>query len=654
MYSLLSRQKEIIIYLINQNDYSPVKYIADIIKVSEKTVYRELKIIEEYLKEKYIKMEKRPGIGIKLLITKEQKMKLNFELHLNKEKVVEHMSIESRRLKIFSELLSNSPKRYSIQSLSDKYYISRASIVNDLKDIESRIKPYNLQLEKSQHGTKLIGSEIDIRNAMVSLINELITFNRGRNTESISERIDSITLHELFNQFGKDDFCIVETLLQDIESEMNYTIGEVYYINIITHILILIRRLKDGNKLYKENNRKIKVMDKKIYKVSEQTANKISEIFEIIIPKEEVYFIYQYLVSSGVGITSLNFETKKLLNDTSPEIIEITEEIIKNVSKIIQFELKTDNQLYESLILHLKAMMNRLKYSIVIKNPILNDIKEEFPAIYSLISLVILNISRKYQISTVSPDEIGYLTLYFQAAVEQNMKQKKVLVVCSSGVGSSHLLRSRIKHSFPEWDIVDIIPLNYLKEKYNLDEIDLIISTVKIPELNIPVAYVTALFNENDVRNVTEVYVKNALKDKKENFSFEIIKQFLYKKYIYIESEISLEEINTYDLINIIAKENCTKKKNINNYISRTNISDKFSVYLIDKKIVKKSCIGIKIKNNSSSKYKIDIIIAVKNNDDNDSQLLREIFELYNNNDLLKEICACKNINKIIRLINLS
>ena len=54
MYSLLSRQKEIIIYLINQNDYSPVKYIADIIKVSEKTVYRELKIIEEYLKEKYL------------------------------------------------------------------------------------------------------------------------------------------------------------------------------------------------------------------------------------------------------------------------------------------------------------------------------------------------------------------------------------------------------------------------------------------------------------------------------------------------------------------------------------------------------------------------------------------------------------------------
>ena len=75
MYSLLSRQKEIIIYLINQNDYSPVKHIADIIKVSEKTVYRELKFIEEYLKEKYIRMEKRPGIGIKLLITKEQKMK---------------------------------------------------------------------------------------------------------------------------------------------------------------------------------------------------------------------------------------------------------------------------------------------------------------------------------------------------------------------------------------------------------------------------------------------------------------------------------------------------------------------------------------------------------------------------------------------------
>ena len=57
MHSLLSRQKEIIIYLMDKADYIPVKNIAENIRVSEKTVYRELKTIEEYLKNRYIFLE---------------------------------------------------------------------------------------------------------------------------------------------------------------------------------------------------------------------------------------------------------------------------------------------------------------------------------------------------------------------------------------------------------------------------------------------------------------------------------------------------------------------------------------------------------------------------------------------------------------------
>ena len=58
---------------MDKGDYIPVKNIAENIRVSEKTVYRELKTIEDYLNSKYIFLEKRPGTGIKLNITKEQK-----------------------------------------------------------------------------------------------------------------------------------------------------------------------------------------------------------------------------------------------------------------------------------------------------------------------------------------------------------------------------------------------------------------------------------------------------------------------------------------------------------------------------------------------------------------------------------------------------
>ncbi|MCP1224266.1 PRD domain-containing protein [Sebaldella sp. S0638] len=655
MHSLLSRQKEIIIYLMDKTNYIPVKNIAENIRVSEKTVYRELKTIEEYLSSRYIFLEKRPGTGIKLKITKEQKMKLNFELHIGKENKNDYMSTEHRRQKILTEFLSNSPKAYSIQQLSEKYYISRASIVNDLKYIEDCIKQYDLRLERNKNGTMLTGSEMNIRKAILGIINELIAVNHENKHGTRESRLDDENLHELFGQFGREDVEAVAEILKETEQQLNYKMGEIYYINMITHVLILIKRLRHGNIQY-ENKIKTdaRKTDERIHSISQEMAEKISETFKIEVHDEEIYFIYQYLISSGMEISNAGTDKSGFLLDTSPVIMDIAGEIIGKISEIADFKLKPDNQLYESLILHLKAMMNRLKYNISIKNPILEDIKKEFSAIYGLVGLVTLDTMEKYDIRIISPDEIGYLTFYFQAAIEQNMKQKKVLVVCSSGVGSSHLLRGRIRNSFPEWDIVDVISTGRLKAGYDLENIDLIISTINISDTGMPVAYVTALFNEADVRNVTEIYLKNALKSKNTVFSFKVIKKFLNKKYIQIENEIFSEKTSVKKLIKKIINENYLDKRNINEYISETHINKNFSVYLIKKEIVTKTRIGFRIKSNTSGEYKADIIIGVKDNDEVHRQLLKEIFELYNNKELLKKICYCRNTNEICELINLN
>ena len=655
MHSLLSRQKEIIIYLMDKGDYIPVKNIAENIRVSEKTVYRELKAIEEYLKSRYIFLEKRPGTGIKLNITKEQKMKLNFELHAGKENKNDYMSTEYRRQKILTEFLSNSPKAYSIQQLSEKYYISRASIVNDLKYIEDRIKQYDLRLERNKNGTMLTGSEMNIRKAILGIINELMTANHENKNGLRESRLNDENLYELFGQFGREEVEAVAKILKDTEQKLNYTMGEIYYINMITHILILIKRLRNGNILYENKMRRdIRKTDKRIYTISQEMSGKITETFKIEVPEEETYFIYQYLISSGMEIINAGTDTSELLLDTSPVIMEIAEEIIRKISEIVDFKLTPDKQLYESLILHLKAMMNRLKYNISIKNPILEDIKKEFSAIYGLVGLVTLDTLEKYNIRAISPDEIGYLTFYFQAAVEQNMKQKRVLVVCSSGVGSSHLLRGRIRHSFPEWDIADVISTGRLKAGYDLKDIDLIISTINISGIDMPIAYVTALFNEADVRNVTEIYLKNALKSKNTAFSFKGIKRFLNKRYIQIENEIFSEKTNVKKLIKEIINENYLEIRNAKEYISEIHINESFSVYLIKKDIVTKTCVGFRIKSSAAGEYKADIIIGVKDNDEIHRQLLREIFELYNNKELLKKICFCRNTNEISELINLN
>lgn len=50
-------------------------------------------------------------------------------------------------------------------------------------------------------------------------------------------------------------------------------------------------------------------------------------------------------------------------------------------------------------------------------------------------------VCQRFQLKPVAEDEIGYLTIHFQAALERQIAHKRILVVCSSGVGTSHLLK---------------------------------------------------------------------------------------------------------------------------------------------------------------------------------------------------------------------
>ncbi|WP_414693287.1 helix-turn-helix domain-containing protein [Pantoea agglomerans] len=52
-------------------------------------------------------------------------------------------------LKIASDLLMLSPKSSSISELADKYFISRASIVNDLKTLQAGLHQFDLTLLKN-------------------------------------------------------------------------------------------------------------------------------------------------------------------------------------------------------------------------------------------------------------------------------------------------------------------------------------------------------------------------------------------------------------------------------------------------------------------------------------------------------------------------
>lgn len=494
MKSILERQQLLLKCLLEADEFRPVKRFAQQLSCSDKTIRNDL----IYWEENGIPIERVSGKGVRIPLEKRSCVAES----IAKSPKDGAPSTEERRRKILFELLEGKNERISIQSLSDQYFVSKTSIVNDLSVIEHKLKPYHLFLKKDVRGTALRGEETDIRRALVDLICLTVT-KRLEPLQDEPSRIDYDTLCELETHFGKERVAKVEHMIEDAEEFLAYKITEPYYINLITHILILVDRIQGNNMIYGPTELPPKVSaDSKFYSAAKQLAADIAKSFHVRLNEAEVFYLYRYLTSSGGVMETLSAEHE-------PYVEKIAADMIDLCLKIFPLRFSFTQSLYQALLLHLRPMLNRIMYKIYIRNPILSGVKSEFPEAMLLLKLIMIKIQLKYHLPEIREDEIAYLAVYLQNAVEEVINRKRVIIVCSSGVGTSHLLAKRIKKYFPDWTILDIISAKQLERRESFQQVDLIVATVHLHmDLGIPVAYVSALFNEEDEHRLHQMFLQ--------------------------------------------------------------------------------------------------------------------------------------------------
>ena len=547
---LTSRQIDFIKLMLEESEYKPIRYFTEKLNVSDKTLQKDLKIIGNYISKFNVKIDAKRGYGI--LIDSNASSNIEFINNLNinlKEK--NSVSVDQRRVEILKMLLLNSNSSTSINQLSEKYYVSKTSIVNDLKYIEEWLKKYNIKLSKTLEGTKILGKETDIRKSIASLLEDILDQNNEEDKLPEITRIELSTFSALSNIFDLDSIMFIESIIWELEENLDYTISQPYYINLITHILICIKRLKEGNQIESKED-KIKLLDNLNEKVYENVINligKIEERYGVSINNEEIYYIYKYIVSSGFGnaLDNNRLISENYINNSE----EVTNMMIDIMSEFLNINLREDELLQKGLLLHIKPMLNRLNYDIQIKNPLLKEIKERFSEILGLCMLSIRLMSPYYNITNISIDEISYIATYFQAAVERSVSSKRVLVVCHSGYGTSQLLATRLKRAFPQWTIVDIVSVHRLSE-VDMTNIDFIVSSVDIDIKDKMYIVVSALLMDRDINNIKNVLMNASSEENSINFNNlalemegNIFFNGNYNKEIdYILSNVKLEQVN--------------------------------------------------------------------------------------------------------------
>ena len=117
----------------------------------------------------------------------------------------------------------------------------------------------------------------------------------------------------------------------------------------------------------------------------------------------------------------------------------------------------------DGLVAHMDKALKRIRSGMSISNPIIREIEKDYKELFQIIKRSArLVFSEDY----FPEDEIGYLVLYFAVSLDNITKKTfRILVVCSSGMGSSKMLASRLEREIPEIYVRKIVSLIGLGKK---------------------------------------------------------------------------------------------------------------------------------------------------------------------------------------------
>lgn len=412
--NLNSRQKKLLAYMLNASDYTSLEKLAQVGNCSTKTVSRDLKQLQEMASAYDFLLTKKSKEGIRLEANDETRDQLNYELKSSRI-TLDGESVWHRRHQIYLDLLMNAPKPTTIQKLSEQYYVGKSSIVNDLARIEEVAKCAGLAMIRTRNGTSITGKERLIRNEIAAQMK--ITRSSAGNWESPGiSRLDEETCQVLKLTFGEREVNLVAHAIEAIEMQMGYLMGDIYYINVITHMLIAGQRIRSGQYITEENLTLGQEFDHDIYSIIAFEVRKLGGFLEITCPEAEILFLYTHFTSTGYGELPAKERLGSALAQVDENTVSFCRTLMQGIEEQTQTVLGTDKGVLDSLILHMKAMMNRIRYDVRITCPLKEQIVQEFSETYLLVRNELLRMKKSFFPDYYIPeDEICYLCLYFQS-----------------------------------------------------------------------------------------------------------------------------------------------------------------------------------------------------------------------------------------------
>lgn len=430
---------------------------------------------------------------------------------------------KERKYFVLSRLLDG--EHLSYQQLADDYFVSRSSIANDVIFIRELLSQDGVPLLSDNSGTYIGGDEKNKQRVLKRVITSFLKCSKDKRA-----LLDLFIDSKLFKQ--------IKDVFKQKTEKWSLEVPENYLDDIVISTAIVIGRgHHDKHVVQAESNQLGKLFFQfEKYPLVYELLKSIEKVRLYQFSADELRYLSYIVLGNG-----LNFFMK---NAAIPIEFKLkVKRLIANIGSDMGVDFNQDARLNTDLLVHLYQMVLRLQSDMTVINPLLEEIKKDYPKLYGTIWYSLREFGNSNNL-VVSDDEVAFVTLHFQAAIERLKSVKRILFVCPNGIGTSSFISAKMHQILPNVSIIEVVSLTNLANQ-NLTDVDLIITTVPLSGLNVPVAEISPMLTLEDMKTIMNKYIDLAAADAtmvaKESNEKSPVFNYLVK-HVYFESVHSFDE----------------------------------------------------------------------------------------------------------------
>ena len=453
------------LFTLLQNETLPQEELAQRLSVSTRTVRADITALNALLQHYGAQFILTRGSGYQLVIHDSSRYQT---LEESAPKAQHIPRTAADRIHFLLVRFLTSAFSIKLEDLADAWFVSRATLQGDMVDVRERFQRYQLTLEtRPRHGMKLFGSEVSIRACLTDLLWELS--QQGPLNPLIGEEAFDASVPTLLAGVLQETLTRHHVRLTDA--------GERF---ICLYGAVAVRRVSEG---YPLADFSAEDVAQNVRDAARELANTMQQLAGKPLAPAEEEWLCVHLAARQVQ----DVDPGTISADDDEALVNY---ILRYINQQYNYNLLEDAQLHADLLTHIKTMITRVRYQIMIPNPLLENIKQHYPMAWDM-TLAAVSSWGKYTPYAISENEIGFLVLHIGVGLERHynigyQRQPQVLLVCDTSNAMVRMIGAILQRKYPQLEIAATLSQREYEQREEIAE-DFVISTVRISEKDKPV-----------------------------------------------------------------------------------------------------------------------------------------------------------------------